>query len=190
MARKTAEEILQEDPIRGVAVTVEGISPGLLMHRFPEVPVESFEKLSPEDQAELAAYREPQTQELVIPSVNMQRSLVAAAAYSKGRGRSTLTREVAACLFVEPAYLSLGTDKIPAIDHRPVVIKATKGRIMRHRPWFPTWRVQFHIEYDSRLLTEEAIRKIVDDAGQRVGVLDFRPACKGPFGRFRVVEWV
>ena len=26
-------------------------------------------------------------------------------------------------------------------------------------------------------------------AGKRVGLGDFRPACKGPFGKFVVVEW-
>jgi len=30
---------------------------------------------------------------------------------------------------------------------------------------------------------------VVDDAGVRVGLLDFRPERKGSFGRFMVVEW-
>jgi len=29
----------------------------------------------------------------------------------------------------------------------------------------------------------------VDSAGKRVGLGDFRPARKGPFGKFRVDEW-
>jgi len=29
----------------------------------------------------------------------------------------------------------------------------------------------------------------VDDTGQRVGLLDFRPEKKGPFGRFVVTRW-
>jgi hypothetical protein len=29
----------------------------------------------------------------------------------------------------------------------------------------------------------------VDDAGQRVGALDFRPEKKGAFGRFVVTHW-
>jgi len=33
------------------------------------------------------------------------------------------------------------------------------------------------------------LRHIVDDAGSRVGLLDFRPERKGPFGRFIVIEW-
>jgi hypothetical protein len=33
------------------------------------------------------------------------------------------------------------------------------------------------------------MREIVDAAGKRVGLGDFRPACKGPFGKFVVVQW-
>jgi hypothetical protein len=30
---------------------------------------------------------------------------------------------------------------------------------------------------------------VIDAAGKRVGLGDFRPACKGPFGRFVVTNW-
>ncbi len=33
------------------------------------------------------------------------------------------------------------------------------------------------------------IRQLVDDGGQRVGLGDFRPDRKGPFGKFKVVYW-
>jgi hypothetical protein len=49
--------------------------------------------------------------------------------------------------------------------------------------------VTFEIEYDTVLLKEEELRQVVDDAGSRVGLLDFRPEKKGPFGRFIVTEW-
>jgi len=29
----------------------------------------------------------------------------------------------------------------------------------------------------------------VDAAGKRIGLGDFRPDCKGPFGRFVVTKW-
>ena len=32
--------------------------------------------------------------------------------------------------------------------------------------------------------------QLVDDAGQKIGLGDYRPARKGPFGRFSVVSWV
>lgn len=173
--------------LTSINVTIKGTSP-LLMHKFPMEPIEAIEKKPIEEQAEYAAYREPDTKELFIPGVNVQRALVAAAVYSKGKGRASLQKQAAACLMISPERLLLGTKKY-TIDSRPVVIKATGGRIIRHRPRQDEWSVDFVLEYDDTLLKESEVRRIVDDMGKRVGLLDFRPACKGPFGRSMVTKW-
>ena len=167
-------------------VVVRGISP-LLMHRFPLVPIEGIEKLTAAQQAEIAAYRDEKGG-LFVPAVNVQRALVSAAAFSKGKGRASLQKQAAACLLVSPEHLSLGTDRY-TIDSRAVVIAATKGRIVRHRPRLDEWQLTFILQWDGVLLKETEVRRIVDDAGQRVGLLDFRPERKGPFGRFMVTTW-
>lgn len=167
-------------------VTIKGISP-LLMRAFPMVPIEGFEKKSPDDQAKACEYRTVDGK-LYIPGVNLQRALVAGATYSKGKGRGSLQKQVAACVFVTPEYLIL-TPQSYVIDARPVVVPATKGRVIRYRPRFDVWEVTFFLEWDDILLRENEIRKVVDDTGTRVGLLDFRPACKGPFGRFVVTKW-
>jgi len=169
-----------------IKVSIEGIS-ALLMHRFPLEPIEAIDKKSKEDQAEIGAYRTPDGK-LYVPSVAMQRALVNAASYSKGKGRATLAKIAAACIMISPEYLILAPQKY-TIDARAVVIKATGGRIVRYRPRFDKWKLSFNLEYDDTLLTNEQVRKIVDDCGQRVGILDFRPEKKGPFGRFMVTKW-
>jgi hypothetical protein len=169
-------------------VVIKGISP-LLMHRYPLQAVEAIEKRTREEQAEYAAYRvDGPASNLYIPSVNMQRSLVRAAAYSKGKGRGTLQKQAAACLLVSPAVLDLGTREY-AIDSQRVVVPATKGAVVRHRPRLDQWEVNFELAWDPDLLSEQNVRRIVDDAGARVGVLDFRPERGGPYGRFMVVSW-
>ena len=173
--------------IKSVAVTVKGISP-LLMHAFPLVTPEAMEKKSPAENAEIGAYRNPDTGRLYVPGVNIQRCLIAAAAYSKGKGRASLQKQAAASVIVSPERVDLGV-KTYTIDSRPVVIAATKGRILRHRPRLDEWTLQCEIQYDDTLLKESELRRIVDDAGSRVGLLDFRPEKKGPFGRFMVTEW-
>ena len=170
-----------------VEVAIKGISP-LLMHSFPMMPLEHAEKKSKEEQAEYAAYRDAETKELYIPSVCIQRCMVSAATYSKGKGRASLQKQVAACVFISPDRVSLGT-KDYKIDARPVVVPATKGRIIRYRPILEQWQCKFEIEYDDDLLTEANLRKILDDGLQRVGLLDFRPEKKGPFGRAIVTKW-
>jgi hypothetical protein len=168
-------------------VTITGQSP-ILMHAFPLVPIEALEKKPIAEQAELAAYRDPDTRELYVPGVNIQRGLVAAASYSKGKGRGSLQKVVAACVLVSPERLLLGTHTY-TIDSRPVIIPATKGRILRHRPRLDAWSLTFTVEWDDTLLTAQQMRRIVDDLGTRVGICDYRPEKKGPFGRAVVTAW-
>ncbi len=159
----------------------------MLMNRFPLVAVDGLSKKPADEQAEQAAYRSKDGG-LFVPGINLQRALVSAATFSKGKGRASLQKVVAACVIIAPEELSLET-KTFAVDSRAVVVPATKGRIVRHRPRLDSWEVEFTIQYDETLLKESEVRRIVDDAGLRVGLLDFRPERKGPFGRFMVTNW-
>jgi len=174
-----------ERDMKQVTVTIKGISP-LLMHRFPLEPIEAVEKKPPEEQARLALYEidgKP-----YVPGVNIQRALVAGATFSKGKGRGSLQKSAAAGLFVEESAISLNGSKW-VLDARPVVVPATRGRVIRYRPRFDEWELTFTLSYDELLMSETQVRRIVDDTGQRVGLLDFRPEKKGPFGRFVVTRW-
>jgi len=172
--------------MKQIKVGIKGMSP-LLMHRFPNEPVEAIEKKSPEDQAEIAAYRTPDGK-LYVPAIALSRAIVSGATYSKGKGRGSLQKQVAACVFVTPETILLNQKKYN-VDSRPVVIPATKGRVMRHRPRFDDWKLAFTLEFDENLLMENQLRKIMDDTGSRVGLLDFRPEKKGSFGRFMITKW-
>jgi len=172
--------------MKTVKVTLRGKS-ALLMHAFPMEPIEGLDKKPAEEQAELALYRLPDGQ-LYVPGVNLSRTLIASGAFSKGKGRGSLSQVVAGTVFVRPDVLIL-RPQTWRVDSRPVVIPATRGRVMRHRPRFDSWEFDCEIDYDETLLTENQLRKIVDDGGDRVGLCDFRPAKKGPFGRFMVTAW-
>jgi hypothetical protein len=155
-------------------------------------PITAIEKRTKEEQAEISAYRIPEgfdnAGNLYVPGIAVQTACVNAGSYSKGKGRATLAKIVAACLFIDPEYLDLKTTKY-AIDSRPVVIKATGGRIVRHRPRLNEWSVELTASYDDELLMVDQLRTVFNDMGTRVGLLDFRPAHKGPFGRCRVDLW-
>ena len=170
-----------------VDVTIAGVSP-LLMHRFPLGDADGYEKWPDAHKAEWGAYRDPVDGLLYIPGENMQRCLVSAATYSKGKGRSNLSRVVAGSLSVSPGILTLGVTDY-AIDIRVVRNPVTKGRHPRVRPRLDAWGVAFVVEWDEHLMTEKQVREIVDTAGKRVGILDYRPETKGPFGKFMVTAW-
>lgn len=178
-----------------VEVRIKGVSP-LLMSRFTSdggdgAPKPMVNKRDEVEAAESRAYRivgGKTDSNLYVPAECLRQALVNGAAYEKGRGRSSLSKFAAATIFVEPIALDLGTSKYE-IDSRPVVIAATKGRIMRHRPRLDLWSLDFTIEFDSTMISEGQMRAIVDHAGSKVGLLDFRPEKKGPYGRFMVTEW-
>jgi hypothetical protein len=150
--------------------------------------IEAIEKKEPAEQAEISAYRDTKTKCLYVPGNAVQQALVAAAAYSKGKGRSTLQKTAAACLLVTPEVLSTG-QKEYIIDARAVVVPATGGRVVRYRPRLDEWEISFDITYEENLLKAAQVRRIVDDAGSLCGLLDYRPNRKGPFGRFMVTKW-
>jgi hypothetical protein len=75
------------------------------------------------------------------------------------------------------------------VDSRSVVIPSTGGRIMCHRPRVDAWRCSFTLDVDATVFTPNLVRTVLDDAGRKIGLGDYRPARKGPFGRFVVVQW-
>jgi hypothetical protein len=70
-----------------------------------------------------------------------------------------------------------------------VRIPSTGGRILCYRPCFHDWKLDFTLQVDEEMISLKLVRDIVDAAGKRVGLGDFRPDCKGPFGKFVVTRW-
>lgn len=103
--------------------------------------------------------------------------------------------------FVVPSAVRMVSDTVtilngegPAksfeVDSRPVTIPATKGRIMRHRPRFDSWGARFDMLIDDSALAIDTAHQLLTEAGQSIGIGDFRPEKRGPFGTFRVTRFV
>lgn len=75
------------------------------------------------------------------------------------------------------------------VDSRAVVIPSTGGRVMAHRPRLDEWVCTFNLDVDAEMFSERTVRILTEDAGKKIGLGDFRPSRKGPFGRFSVVNW-
>jgi len=176
-------------PTQKAEVSIKGITP-LLMCAYPAVQIEGMNKRQVKEQAEYVAYRTPKEKQFYVPSANVQRALISGATYCKGKGRGSLQKVVAACVFVTPADLILD-NQTPEIDSRTVVNhNVGKGvRVMAHRYRFDSWALSFFVEWDDVLLSEEQIRRVVDETFNRCGIMAFRPECKGSFGRAVVTLW-
>lgn len=57
------------------------------------------------------------------------------------------------------------------------------------RPRFDRWGFKVHITVDTSILTTDRVKELFIIAGRSVGLGDFRPSCRGPFGTFVVKRW-
>jgi hypothetical protein len=184
-----------------IKIRIEGTTP-LLMHRFTDEA--AMKATSGNGAAQVGGTKSPQesaaeslyvteTGEVIIPQPNLFRCIMDAGTFFKA-GKSKVTTQKSSLI---PACLAMGDPHYPLlfeqpwkVDTRPVRIPSTGGRILRHRPCFEDWAVEFEVGLDTVILAPKLLREIVDAAGSRIGLGDFRPATKGPFGRFVVTSWV
>lgn len=68
--------------------------------------------------------------------------------------------------------------------------KGEKTAIPLVRPKIHAWTAEIPITLTlgNTAVTEATINELISIAGNMVGVGSYRPSCKGPFGRFKVVE--
>ena len=184
-----------------IAVEIEGIVP-IMCNRFTDEAAESatsgtrlasnVDRGTPREQAESRLYKGADEKTLIIPAPNLFSCLIEAGKFHKA-GKSKLTTLksslIPAAMCIEEIELAIKSREGWRVDTRAVRIPTTGGRINKHRPMFDDWSLTFTLDLDSDFISAKLCRQIVDDAGKRIGLGDFRPACKGPFGRFVVTSW-
>jgi hypothetical protein len=57
------------------------------------------------------------------------------------------------------------------------------------RPRFDEWAFDATFVIREKELAESKVKELLEKAGTGVGLGDFRPACRGPFGRFEIAKW-
>ena len=183
-----------------ISVTIQDKSP-LLMNKFTdEAQMQATtgqsgslngDRGTPHEQAEKVLYTDEKGQP-IIPQTNLYRCIMEAGKYFKA-GRSKVTTQkssiLPSCLDMDGLYFPLIHKEPWTVDARPVRIPATGGRILRYRPCFHDWQVSFEGELDTTVMAAKMLRDLVDKAGKAIGLGDFRPDCKGPFGKFVVTSW-
>ena len=172
-------------------VEIVGVCP-LLQNRF-NTETEGISKSKgkkktyiPTDEAEKALYRDKQGY-IYEPSEHLLGSLIRAAVNFKYEGKKTFKDVVKSCVLVLPDAIPLNDGKTESwdeIDTRPVVIQ--RARVVKWRPKFNDWKLIFQLQIlDEDVLDARTLREILDNAGSRYGIGDYRPR----FGRFQVTKW-
>ena len=191
-----------------IRITIQGMeNSGLLQHKFSDAAIQAVSSATrkakighqtPREAAEEVCYRDTKGF-LWLPGSSISSMLREAGSGHKQKG----TRK--SLKWIVPAAAIVQEDRIPLfniksgrarkrlktfeVDSRPVVIPATKGRIMRHRPRLDEWSADLSILIDEEVLGVDTIQVLMTEGGRRIGVGDFRPSCGGPFGRFLIKSW-
>jgi len=169
------------------SVRIVGTRP-LLMHAPVELEskpkLRRGEHLDPKVEAEKYLYKDEKGN-IVIPSVNIKACIRDAGANYKVSGRrSTFKSMIKAGLDIQPfPHVPLEHDAW-VVDIRPVVVQ--RARILRARPRFDKWALEFEIiNKDPTVIHADTLKKILEDAGKYYGLGDFRPE----FGLFKVEKF-
>lgn len=188
------------EPMR-LAITIEGTTP-LICNRFTDAAAESS---SNGTRASSAAQDRGTPQEIaaskvyegingkpMIPQPNLMRAIVEGGRFTKiGKAQITTAKSTMlySCVDIAGAEVPIIHKQPWKVDTRAVRIPSTGGRILAHRPMFDDWALEFEADIDESIIGAKIFRQIIDDAGKRIGLGDFRPQCKGPFGKFVVTKW-
>ena len=174
-------------------ITIEGTSP-LLMNR-PSMLIGDISKDKKplandyDAQATSKLYTNPKGK-LYQPSTHLQGALIEAGKHKKvvGKGKATYSKIVGYACQVDPFEIEheiqdWETFTVLAVN------PSTKGRIPLSRPMLRKWRLSFEVIFDETEVDPTIMKELFDIAGRIVGIGDWRPAKKGPHGRFQVTNW-
>ena len=142
------------------------------------------------EEAERVSYRNEEGY-LFVPNTAVKGCIINAASYKKV-GRHALRPIIAGGVRIphEEILISVNGEHIKDydIDLRTVVIQ--RARVVKSRPRIKNWELNLEIQYNEQLLPDpEVIRLVLEEGGERVGLLDFRPQKTGEFGTFKVAEF-
>jgi len=123
------------------------------------------------------------------PATHLERALIEAGKKIrvKGQGKATYSKLFGSMITIP--QLDIPHQKTDyEIFKTLVVIPSTKGRVMRYRPMFKEWILEFDIEIEEEI-DVKAVKEALEIAGKYVGIGDWRPEKKGKFGKFQVTSF-
>ena len=205
MSRIIDSALKSESKVMKIRALLVGISP-LLINRMTPATLEGLrtkvhapkaKDLSPKQEAVTKIYRQnDSTGPMGIPTLNLLAAIKAAGRFHKFDGKKAVSTAEGTLLY---SFLSIEEEFLPFADNN------AKGEIawepdMRRgtcmdiavcivRPKFKDWSLDVTFQVDGKQAKDTLIRQLVDTAGSKAGIGDFRPNKGGPFGRFAVKKW-
>lgn len=144
---------------------------------------------TPEEEAKAGLYVNDKG-EFFVRANSFRSAIIGKGGSASGRkiGKRTANQCVAAGFFIQhdEAILTHPDTGKPLkeyrIDSRRAVVQG--NGIVRSRPCFDRWATTITCEIDEDFIRKDQILELLKIAGKISGVGDYRPQCKGMFGRF------
>lgn len=191
-----------------ISVKCRSVGPGLLMNPMTDETLEGLRTgvhepkrrdITSEEEAESKLYKDA-SGVIGIPVENLSACLCGAGRHVKNgtppRQISTATTTTLySLLSIREGFLPLsdgnGGQAAWIVDKKrgQMKVKNEKIAVCLVRPRFNLWGISFTLEVDEKEVKPETVKQLVEIAGKKIGLCDFRPTCKGPFGRFEIAEW-
>lgn len=184
-----------------INVRVEGVTPLLMnrmseaqllrIHRRLKAPKSKNNEVLPRDEA-LEKLHTTGKGVPCVPAEMLLAALVEAGRYVRLDGKRQLSTAKSSLV---PGVLTILTARMP-IAPGDWEVDIRQGRnpnggegVCLIRPRFDAWAFDAEFVFDAEAIGEKQTRELWDIALSRVGLGDFRPARKGPFGRSIVKCW-
>lgn len=180
-----------------VKIRCVGIGVGLLMHNAAAMQNSNSKGVgikkipTPEQEAEAGCYRDDKGN-FYLPSSAFRSAIIGKGGSASGRriGKRSAISCVSAGFFMQTDQVPLlhpetnkPLNKWDKIDTRRAVVQG-QG-VLRSRAQLFVWSCVLICEVDEDFVTVPQIIELLNTAGKVSGVGDYRPQCKGMFGRFK-----
>ena len=139
---------------------------------------------NPKTDAEIALYKDKEGN-IVVPNFCVLSCLRGSAVNFQvpGKGKKTYKNFIYAGIQIKGTDIPLISENGWKIDAKTVVVQ--RSRIIRARPRFDEWALEFTIEIIDPIITPVILKQIIVDAGKYNGLLDFRPL----YGLFKLTTF-
>jgi hypothetical protein len=188
-----------------VRVVLDGITPLLLNPMTEEIlqglynpkgssGTKPLVPLTPQEVAEKKVPRNTAGQ-AGIPSLYLFSCLIEGGRLIKVDTRRAMSTKDSSLV---PSFLSIEEEFLPFAHKADYVVDMRRGvldnagkkvSVAIVRPRFDKWSFEATLLIDENEIAVERVRQLVEKSGNAVGLGDFRPAKRGPFGRFRIANW-
>jgi len=186
-----------------IRITITNLSPGMLQNpATPELlealrtktPIQKKTDWTVQEEAGTKLYRS-ENGRMGVPMQNIMSAIVLAGQHVKSGKKFISTAKSTTVFdfleFVEDFCVFSDCDEKGNVPWTPFPVKGTMHQganetaVCIVRPRIPHWKLAFTVKFDDkRGVSQDSVEKLVEIAGRKIGLCDWRPAKKGRFGRF------